>query len=48
MEIFVQCYIQILIASNLVMVKTPYFTHEQALPMSTFCIISNSDSSNIF
>ena len=40
--------IQILIPSNLVVIKTSYFRHEWVTPMSTFCMTNNSDSSNIF
>ena len=32
-----QCCIQILIASDLVAIKTPYFKYKQATPTSTFC-----------
>ena len=32
----------------IVVIKTPYFKHEYATFMSTFCVINNSESSNIF
>ena len=37
-----------LIASNLVVIKTPYFKHKWAAPMSTFCVTNSFDSSYIF
>ena len=40
--------IQILIPSNFVVTKTPYFKQEYATPMSPSGVTNNSDSSNIF